>query len=246
MIMRGWFAIYYRELLILKRRFFRQAASMSVSPILYIVAFGFGMGKDVTLHGHPYIEFLIPGLMAMTSMTQAFAIASEINIARFYWRIFEEFQAAPISHLAYAAGEVLAGLTRALLSCSIIIGLSLLIGVSLSYNVYFWAALVLNALFFASLAVCLAMLVRSHADQMLFANFIITPMGFLGGTFFPIERMPAWAQKLLSILPITHATSAMRTAAFGGSPGARSYLLLFFLWIIAFGAAVYMIKKAKD
>lgn len=245
-MMRGWFAVYYRELLILKRRFFRQAASMSVSPILYTVAFGFGMGKDVTLHGRPYIEFLIPGLMAMTSMTQSFAIASEINIARFYWRIFEEFQAAPISNLAYVTGEVMAGLTRALLSCFIIISLSFMIGVSLSYNIYFWAALTLNALFFASLAVCLAMLVRSHADQMLFSNFIITPMGFLGGTFFPIERMPMWAQKMLSILPITHATSAMRIAAFGDRPHARSYLLLLVLWIIAFGAAMRMIKKARD
>ncbi|MGB9712161.1 MAG: ABC transporter permease [Dissulfurimicrobium sp.] len=244
--MKGWFAVYYRELLILKRRFFRQAASMSVSPVLYIVAFGFGMGKDVTLHGRPYIEFLIPGLMAMTSMTQAFAIASEINIARFYWRIFEEFQAAPISHLAYVTGEVMAGLTRALLSCFIIIGLSFMIGVFLSYDVYFWVAMGLNALFFASLAVCFAMLVRSHADQMLLSNFIITPMGFLGGTFFPVERMPIWAQKLLSILPITHATSAMRIAAFGGRPEVWSYLLLLVLWIIAFGAAVRMVKKAMD
>ncbi|MDA8162097.1 MAG: ABC transporter permease [Desulfobacteraceae bacterium] len=244
--MRGWFAIYYRELLILKRKFFRQAASMSVSPILYLVAFGFGMGRHVTFNGRTYLEFLIPGLVAMSSMTQAFAIAGEINIARFYWRIFEEFQAAPIHHLAYVTGEVLAGLTRALMSSLIIIGLSLTIGVALSYNIYFWLALTLNAMFFASLAVCLAMLVRSHADQMLLTNFVITPMGFLGGTFFPIDRMPVWAQKCLSILPITHAAAAMRAACLGGRPDTYSYILLFGLWVIAFSAAVYVVRKARD
>ena len=244
--MRGWFAIYYRELLILKRKFFRQAASMSVSPILYLVAFGFGMGRHVTFHGRSYLEFLIPGLVAMSSMTQSFAIAGEINIARFYWRIFEEFQAAPIHHLAYVTGEVMAGLTRALMSSAIIIGLSLTIGITLSYNAYFWLALALNALFFASLAVCLAMLVRSHADQMLLTNFIITPMGFLGGTFFPIDRMPVWAQKCLSILPITHATAAMRAAAFGDRPDLSSYTILFVLWIMAFSIAVYVVRKARD
>ena len=96
-------------------------ASMSVGPLLYLVAFGLGMGQGVQVEGRSYIEFLIPGLIAMSSMTQAFAIASEINIARFYWRIFEEFQAAPIRNIAYVTGEVLAGITRALLSVAIII-----------------------------------------------------------------------------------------------------------------------------
>jgi len=82
--MRGMLAIYQRELLILRKKFFRQLASMSVSPLLYLFAFGFGMGRGVRVGGHSYLEFLIPGLVAMNSMIQAFAIASEINIARFY------------------------------------------------------------------------------------------------------------------------------------------------------------------
>ena len=107
-------AIYQREILILRKRFFRQLASMSVSPLLYLIAFGMGMGRDIRVDGHSYLQFLIPGLVAMNSMIQAFAIASEINIARFYWHIFEEFQAAPIRNISYVTGEVLAGITRAL------------------------------------------------------------------------------------------------------------------------------------
>jgi ABC-2 type transport system permease protein len=244
--MSGWLAIYYRELLILKKKFFRQIASMSVAPTLYLIAFGFGMGRDVTLDGRSYLEFLIPGLVAMNSMTQSFAIASEINIARFYWRIFEEFQAAPIRNIAYVTGEVLAGISRALLSAAVIIVLALLFGIVLSYNIFFWLAVVLNSFVFASLAVCLAMLVKSHADQALLTNFFITPMAFLGGTFFPVDRMPPWAQKVLNFLPLTHAAQAIRTASFGAVPGAFSYLLLAGIGAILFVLAFYCVNKARD
>ncbi len=244
--MSGWFAVYYRELLILKRRFFKQVASMSVAPLLYLIAFGLGMGGTITVDGHSYMEFLIPGLVAMTSMTQAFAIASEINVARFYWRIFEEFQAAPIRDIAYVTGEIMAGITRALLSAVIILLLSLLFGIKLSLNVFFWLAVVLNSFVFASLAVCLAMLVKAHGDQFLLTNFIITPMAFLGGTFFPVEHMPLWAQRALHFLPITHAAKSIRAAAFGKPPHLEPYLILAGLGLIFYALAFRCVNKARD
>ena len=146
--MSGMLAIYLRELLILRKRLFRQLASMSVSPLLYLVAFGFGMGRGLKVGSRSYLEFLVPGLVAMTSMIQAFAIGSEINIARFYWHIFEEFQAAPIRNISYVSGEVLAGVTRALFSVVLILLIAALSGVTLSYNLYFWIAAGLNELCF--------------------------------------------------------------------------------------------------
>lgn len=245
-MLKGWTAIYYREMLILRRRLSRQISSWSVSPLLYLIAFGYAMGKDIAISGHSYIEFLIPGLAAMSSMTQAFAIGSEINIARFYWHIFEEFQAAPISNIAYVFGEVLAGMTRALLAGVVIIVLGALFGVFLSYNFFFWLFYLLNSFFFSSLAVGLAMRVRSHADQAMMTNFIITPMAFLGGTFFPIEHLPGWAQKLLVFLPLTHTADAVRTASFGGMPDSSSFFILFCIGGGAFFFAIISVNKARD
>ena len=245
-MIRGWHAVYYRELLILKRRFSRMLASMSVSPLLYLIAFGYAMGGHIQVAGYTYTEFLIPGLVAMSSMTQAFGIASEINIARFYWHIFEEFQAAPISNMAYVTGEVLAGMTRALMAVCVIILLGAIFGVFLSYGPLFWAAVLLNSFVFASLAVALAMLVKSHADQAMINSFVIIPMAFLGGTFFPVERLPLWAQKLLSLLPLTHAARSIRAAAFGGPPAAVSYGILLALGVAFFLAAFWCVNKARD
>ncbi|MCX7822526.1 MAG: ABC transporter permease [Syntrophobacterales bacterium] len=244
--MKGWTAIYYREILILRKRFFRQLASMSVMPLLYMIAFGYGIGESVTVDGVTYMNFMIPGLLAMNSMVQGFGIAAEINIARFYWRVFEEFQAAPIRHIAYVTGEVLFGITRAVMGALIIIILSWLFGVRFSYNGYFWLALILNAFLFASLAVCLAMVVKSHADQALLVNFVITPMGFLGGTFFPLERMPLIIKEVLSYLPITHAAIAIRQALFGYGPALFSYGVLLVLGIICFVIAVWCVDRARE
>ncbi len=245
-MIRGWNAVYHRELLIMKRRFWRMLASMAVSPMLYLIAFGYAMGGHVQVQGYSYTEFLIPGLVAMSSMTQSFGIASEINIARFYWHIFEEFQAAPISNMAYVAGEVLAGMTRALMSVGVIILLGAAFGVILSYNLLFWAAILLNSFVFASLAVALAMLVKSHADQAMINSFVIIPMAFLGGTFFPVERLPVWAQKLLFLLPLTHAAKSIRAAAFGHPPALSSYAFLSAFGLAFFLAAFWCVNKARD
>jgi ABC-2 type transport system permease protein len=245
-MMRSWTAVYYREMLVLRRRLSRLVGSWSVSPLLYLVAFGYAMGKNITVQGHTYMEFLLPGLVAMSSMTQAFAIGSEINIARFYWHIFEEFQAAPVSNTAYVLGEVLAGMTRALLAGAVILILGAFFGTVLSCNLYFLLAFVLNSLVFASLAVGLAMLVKSHADQAMMTSFIITPMAFLGGTFFPVEHLPGWAQKILYLLPLTHAADAIRTAAFGAVPRMGDYLILAAAGAVAFGFAILTVNRARD
>jgi len=239
-------AVYYREMLIMRRRLTRLIPSWSVSPLLYLIAFGYAMGKNVAIDGHSYMEFLIPGLIAMNSMTQSFAIASEINIARFYWHIFEEIQAAPVSDFSYVAGEVLAGMTRALLSTCVILILGLLFGVVLSCNLMFWLGVLLNSFVFASLAVGLAMLVKSHGDQVLLTSFVITPMAFLGGTFFPLENFPSWGQTLIHLLPLTHAAKAIRAASLGSTPPLFSYTVLAVTGSIFFAISVLCVKRAKD
>ena len=245
-MIKGFTAVYFREMLILRRRLSRLISAWSVSPLLYLIAFGYAMGKNITIQGHTYMEFLLPGLAAMTSMTQAFAIGSEINIARFYWHIFEEFQSAPVSNVAYVLGEVMAGMTRALLAGGVILILGAFFGVVLSYNPYFWLAFLLNSFIFASLAVGLAMLVKSHADQSMLTSFIITPMAFLGGTFFPVEHLPAWSQKILYLLPLTHAADAIRASSFGHSPNPRDYLVLAGLGVCAFIFSILTVNSARD
>ena len=244
-MIQGWSAVYLRELLILKRRLPKLVPAWSVTPLLYLIAFGYAVGRNISMGKHSYLEFLLPGLVAMSSMTQAFAISSEINIARFYWHIFDEIQAAPVSNFAYVLGETAAGMTRAVLSSLLILLLGLLFGVKLACSPLFWTALLLNSFTFAALAVGLAMHVKSHADQALLTNFIITPMAFLGGTFFPLAQMPGWAQSLLALLPLTHAAKAIRAAAFLEPAHFLDYVVLTGAGAVCFLFALLSVNQAK-
>ncbi len=240
------FAVYRREMLILRRRFKRQILGQAVTPLLYLVTFGYAMGGELRFDNISYLQFLLPGLVAMSSMTQAFAISTDINVARFYWHIFDEFQVAPISNGAYVAGEVLAGMTRALMSIMIILLLGLSFGVRLHCGLLFWLPIFMNSFLFASLAVALAMLVKSHADQSLLTSFVITPMAFLGGTFFPLDRLPHWVQSILHFLPLTHASTAIRSAALGRNINFSSLILLFVLGALLFWTSLHCVNKARD
>jgi ABC-type multidrug transport system permease subunit len=144
------------------------------------------------------------------------------------------------------AGEVLAGMTRALLAIVVILLLSLPFGVVLHYGPMFWLAVLCNCFVFASLAVALAMLVKSHADQSLLTNFIITPMAFLGGTFFPVEKLPEWAQMLLSFLPLTHASHAIRASSLGQPVHSVDYLVLTVTGAVFFWLALHSVNRARD
>jgi ABC-2 type transport system permease protein len=141
---------------------------------------------------------------------------------------------------------VLAGITRTILAVIVILFIALPFGFVLSYNLEFWLAVLLNAAVFSGVALCMAMLVQSHADQVLLTNFVITPMAFLGGTFFPQERMPLWVQKVLSALPLTHAATAIRTSSFGMQPKLLSHVVLFVLGVLAFVGAFLCVDKAKS
>lgn len=246
MMLSTFFAVYLRELLILRRRLKKIVAAATVSPLLYLLTFGFALGGYLTIDGRDYLHFLLPGLVAMCSMTQAFGMASEINIARFYSGVFEEIQASPVGPAAYVLGEICAGLTRVLLGCGIILLLGLLFGVRPHCGPYFWLAILLNGFAFSALAVALAMLVKSHADQGLLNSFVIVPMAFLGGTFFPVDRLPAWARGILSLLPLTHASRAIRAAAFGQRPDPVAFAVLAAACLLFLGLAVRCVDKARD
>ena len=244
--MSAFIAIYLREMIILRRRLKKQVSAATISPLLYMLTFGYALGGQFAVDGRGYLEFLLPGLVAMGCMTQAFSMAGEINVQRFYSAVFEEIQASPASRSAYVLAEICAGLTRAFLGSAIILVLGRLFGIWLGCGFFFWLAVFLNGFAFSALAVALAMLIKSHADQGLLNTFVITPMAFLGGTFFPMDKLPDWLQTVLAVLPLSHASREIRAAAFGQPPHAAPFLILAGCGLVFFLLAVHVVGKAKD
>ncbi len=241
----GAYAVFWREMVILKRRFLRVLGLYTVSPLLFLIAFGWGMGRSLNVEGVGYMTFMVPGLIALSSMSQSFSIAMDINIARFYWMTFEEFQSAPVSSLSIVLGEVLSGMVKGMLAAIMIFVLALCFGAELRVNGGFFLYICLNTLMFASAAVITSMVVKSHADQASFNGFFILPMSFLCGTFFPLSRLPEWAYFTAKVLPLTHASACIRAAALGRDVPLVSLGIMVFYSVLFFSGAVICVKRAS-
>ncbi len=221
--------VLYRELKVFSRRASKQILASLISPLLFLVAFGWGFGRGVTMEGVSYLTFLVPGLIAMSSLNQSYAIAQELNISRFYFHVFDEFLIAPVTPLGIVLGETLYGMLRGLVSAALILLIALPFEFPFAPTPLFFAALAVHTFIFAALGVALAMLVQDHAGQAAVTNFVVTPMIFLSGTFFSLERLPAQFKLAVSLLPLSHSVRVIRGAFLGrpADPVDLAVLILF-------------------
>lgn len=227
--------ILWQEYLVFRRRFWRNTTSTMVTPILYLIAFGYGLGRGIRFEGASYLEFVIPGIVALTTMTAAFnAVATPVNISRLYDKTFEEYLTAPIPMLSITIGRILAGALRGMFSGLIMLLLTLLFGVPIHINSMFLLLLFLNCLVFAGFGFWAALTIQSHADISKFNAFVISPMSFLCGTFFSLQNIPWALSTFLYVLPLTHTTQGLRAVALGHPVSLENFMALFIYAILFF------------
>lgn len=203
-------SVLWYEGIIFKRRFWSITLGMMVAPILYLIAFGWGLG-GTTVNGASYLCFVIPGIIAMSSMTNSYsAVANNINIARTYDKTFEEFMTAPLNMRSYAVGKILAAALRGIYSSALIVILCLVFRAGVTFTPYMGLIIILNCLVFSAMGFLVGIIIESHADMSKFQNFVMTPMSFLCGTFFPLENMPIVLKQLIWLLPLSQTSIALR------------------------------------
>jgi len=232
-----WYPVFLREVLLFQKRLFRLGYVVSIifTPLLYLVAFGLGLGRQVSVPGSTYLDFLLPGLIAVTSMMNAYTwISTNLTVSRLHFRTLQIYLQAPVSPAAIVTGQVLAGLLWGLLASVLLLVLGLLFGGQVVVNPIFILALVLNCLTFAAFGVVVGMKSRSHEDNATFSNFFILPMAFFCGTFFPLQKIPAVLQHLIWVLPLTHTNLLLRHPNFD----LRSLISLGIL--LFYGAACFL------
>lgn len=227
--------ILWREWLFLKRRFWRITFSQMVSPLLYFVTFGIGLGRMIDSGGQPYLHYLIPGLLSMTTMRNSYtSVSTRISVMRLHEKSFESYFYSPTKMYLLATGHILAGALRGLYSGIFILILGFVSGAGLSLNGWLLLAVTLNALIFSTLGFFAAMIIESHYDMNNFTNIVITPMSFLCGTFFSLDGIPEALKWLVNVMPLTHTTRMIRQLAFGGGVNwasmAVSVLFVIVLW----------------
>jgi len=243
-----WYPVYLREMLLFKRKLFKLGYLFSamVVPVIYLVAFGLGLGRSVQTGGGTYLDFLIPGLVAMSSMNNSYSwVASALNLNRLYFKTFQIFVQAPISPFAIMIGEVLAGMTKGLFASVLIMLVGFAVSVHFRITAIFVTTLLLNCFLFACLGIVTGMLTRSHEDTSTYSNFFILPMAFFSGTFFPVDRVPLFIKWIIYIMPLTHTNILIRSARIDGQTAASlAVLLVYAAGFFAYGS--HLIRRYSE
>ena len=155
-----------------------------VSPLLYMIALGWGLGTTSSVTNRPYIDFLVPGIVALTTMNTSFsAVAQSLNVQRLFERSFDHIIVSPTPMPAYIFAQMLGGSLRGMYAGVLILLLSIPFGAALRLPFSFFLVMLLNGVSFAALGVSAAIVARTLGDIARFSTFAILPMTFLCNTF---------------------------------------------------------------
>lgn len=239
-------SILWQEYILFKRKFWTVTLASMVSPILYLIAFGWGLGGGLTVEGKAYINFVIPGIIALTTMSSSYNnTANSVNISRIFYKTFEAFMMAPITVSSYALGKIVAGALMGIYSAVLIIALSLVAGTGIIISPYFIFMVILNCLVFAAIGFTVGMFINSHSDMAKFSSFIITPMSFLCGTFFSLDKMPAVIKGIIWMLPLTHTSLGLRSSGEDLMNMIIHPIILIIYFIVVYFIGIKGCKKAE-
>ncbi|MCW4030551.1 MAG: ABC transporter permease [Candidatus Bathyarchaeota archaeon] len=196
-----------------------------LEPILYLVAFGFGLGGFIpNINGVPYINFIAPALVAIAIMNGSFFECTYASFVRMYFqKTFDAIVATPVSVEEVVAGELLWGATRSTINGTLVLiviaAASLFTPIPLiSTPLVFLVPVIafFGGLLFSAIAMCFTA-AAPNIDFFNYSSFLfVMPMFFLCGTFFPLTSLPQAVQVLaLWVLPLTQLVNVTRIAVVG-------------------------------
>lgn len=248
--------IFWGEWLDLRIRIPQIASTGLISPLIYIFAFGLGLGSalDQSMKpsaGDSYLEFILPGMVALSSMTISFG-GTTFSICgdRLFNKTFEELLLLPVHPLALFLGKMLAGIVRGMMTAASVLLVAILFtGKVFSFlNPLFLLLLILNCAVFSGLGVIIGLRVKSLETVGLYNNFLIVPMSFLGATFFDPVTLPSLLKIVVYCLPLTYTSTGLRAAAYlplSQFPWYSVPILILFAVVLAwFGA--YQFSHQQD
>ena len=210
-------ALYRFEMARTWRTLMQSIASPVISTSLYFVVFGAAIGaRMVQVDGVPYGAFIVPGLIMMSLMTQRVANASfGIYMPKFSGTIYE-ILSAPIS-----AFEIVLGYVGAAASKSVILGLLILatarlfVDFEIVHPVWMLLFLVLTAVAFSLFGFIIGIWADNFEKVQIVPLLVITPLSFLGGSFYSLSMLPPFWQKMALFNPIVYLISGFRWSFYG-------------------------------
>jgi ABC-2 type transport system permease protein len=212
MNLRGMYAIYAFEMARTGRTLLQSIVAPVISTALYFVVFGAAIGTRIQeIEGVSYGAFIVPGLVMLMLLTQSVSNASfGIYFPRFTGSIYE-ILSAPVSYLEIVVGYVGAAATK-----SVILGLIILataaffVPLRIEHPVWMLLFLLLTALTFSLLGFIIGVWAEGFEQLQFVPLLLITPLTFLGGTFYSVSVLPPFWQTVTLFNPVVYLVSGFR------------------------------------
>jgi ABC-2 type transport system permease protein len=212
-------AIYLFEMARAWRTLAQSLAAPVISTSLYFVVFGSAIGSRMAdVNGVPYAAFIIPGLTMLALLTESISNASfGIYMPRFSGTIYEALS-APISFVEIVLGYVGAAATKSVvLGTVILLTARAFVPYHIAHPLWMVAFLVLTAVTFSLFGFIIGLWADGFQKLQLVPMLIVTPLTFLGGSFYSVSMLPPFWQKVTLFNPVVYLISAFRWSFFGTS-----------------------------
>ncbi|KMT63898.1 ABC transporter permease [Catenovulum maritimum] len=240
-------SILYKECNRYLRIWVQTLVPPAITMTLYFVVFGSLIGKRVgEVDGFAYVEFMMPGLIMLSVINNAYSNVSSSFFSAKFQRNVEELLVAPVPTFVIVAGYVLGGVSRAILVGSIVTLVALFF---VDVSVFNWlvviSTLLLTATLFALGGLINAIYASTFDDISIIPTFILSPLTYLGGVFFSVSMLPEFWQGVSQLNPIIYMVNAFRYGFLGISDInlGLAYSVLIGLTLVLFTLAMRLINK---
>lgn len=208
--------IYKYEMLRFRNTLAQSFASPVISTALYFIVFGSAIGSRIEhIEGVSYGSFIVPGLMMLTLLTQSIANASfGIFFPKFTGTIYE-VMSAPISFIEILIGYVGAAATKSMIIGLVILGTAgFFVPLDIAHPVWMFGFLILTCISFSLFGFIIGLWATNFEKLQLIPMLVITPLVFLGGSFYSVNMLPPFWQTVTLFNPVVYLVSGFRWSFF--------------------------------
>lgn len=244
-IFKDVYRVAWADFCFLKRSILPILISSVVTPLLYLITFGYGVGQSVS-DSEAYIAFVIPGIIALSTLSTSFSsTANKMMIQRKFYGSFDEIVLCPIKTSSLVLGKSMLGVSRGLICSLIMMVLGVFISSAFRPSLLMILCVILSCLTFSLMGVTAGLIVKSQPSLTMFTSLVIVPMTFLSGTVFPLGAMPTWFQYVIYAMPLTYSTEIIRASALNNAFPFLSLIVIMIFTLIFFTISHQLIEKGK-
>ena len=241
------FTIARREVARILRIWGQTLVPPAITMTLYFLIFGNLIGSRIgTMDGISYMDFIVPGLVMMAIIQNAYGNISSSFFGAKFGRHVEELLVSPMPNWVILGGYVAGGVLRGLMVGAIVLAIAMLFTkVRIPHPLVTLSTVVLGAVIFSLAGFVNAVYAKKFDDIAIVPTFILTPLTYLGGVFYSVKLLPGWAEAATHANPIFYMVNAFRYGLLGTSdvPLWVAYALMIGFVVVLTALALWLLKR---